>query len=134
MKKTGFVWFMIVITVLGTLIGIVSTIAEYTGSTAISYTGDPTLGIIGTILNIITFVISIIYVLKLNKMATDSIKWTNITFISYIVVLVFSIIGIAINTGDLSAGIISNAPMLVIEVVLWILFYKHLKKVMLRAV
>lgn len=134
MKKTGFVWFMIVITFLGTLIGIVSTLAEYTGSTTISYTGDPTLGVIGTILNIITIVISIIYVLKLTKMATDSIRWTNITFISYIVVILFSIIGITINTGDINAGIAINLPTLILEVVLWILFYKHLKKIMVNAV
>ena len=134
MKKTGFVWFMIILTIIGTLLGILSTIAEYTGSTPISYTGDPTLGIIGIILNVITFIISIVYVVKLYKMTPDSIKWTNITFISYIIVLLFSIIGIAINTGDISTGIISNLPVLVIEVALWVLFYKHLRKIMVRPV
>ena len=67
-------------------------------------------------------------------MTPDSIKWTNITFISYIIVLLFSIIGIAINTGDISTGIISNLPVLVIEVALWVLFYKHLRKIMVRPV
>ena len=129
MKRTGFVWFMIVITAFGVILGVLSTIAEYTGlEGATSYTGNPILGVVGTILNVISFVISIIYISKLYKMALDSIKWTNITFISYVVVVAFSLIGIAINTGDLVAGIISNVPILIIEIVLWILFYLHLKK------
>ncbi len=130
MKKTGFVWFMMVITVLGVVLGIFTTIAEYTGISPLTYTGNSTLGIIGTILNVISFIVSIIFVVKLNKMSFDSIKWTDLTFGLYVLIVLYSIIGIALNTGSFVAAIVSNLFILVVEIVLWILFHRHLKKVM----
>ncbi len=121
-------FFIIASITFGTLIGIISTINEYAELAPTSYVGDPILGLIGTILDIIVFSISIIYVMKLFKMSADSVKWTNITFISSIVLILFSIIGIFINTGNFTASLVDNIPTLIVVIIFWVLFLKHLKK------
>jgi predicted DNA-binding transcriptional regulator len=133
MKKTGFVWFILVIGTADLLFGLFLLISQFTGSSGIQYTGNTMLGILGTLLEIIGFVISAIYIYKLYQMRTDIIKWTNISFGYSVFVLVFSSVGIVINTGNLVAAVISNLFTVIIMAVLWGLFCRHLKKLMSKS-
>lgn len=119
MKKTGFIWFILVIGVLNLILGIASFFAPGVLASAFSSGKE----IFNTIISVISIVIWAIYLCKLFTMKGDLIKWTNITFGFDIIAIVLSVF---INGGTTIVFYLFSA---IIWIVLWVLTYKHLKKI-----
>ena len=134
MKKTGFVWFVIIIGTLNFLFVLFLLFNELTGVNEIQFMGSTTLKVFGVAINVVGLAISAIYIYKLCKMKSDALKWTNISFGYSVFTLIFSSFSIATSTGKLISAISSNSLSIIVIIVLWVLFYRHLKKIMLKSV
>ncbi len=128
MKKTGFVWFMLVVAVINVVLAILSLTITVPGT---EYAGNAALGYLGTLIGVVGIIISVIFIYKLFKMTNDILKWTNTTFGYDVFSMIFSSVVVYINSNGTNptTAIISNVIVLIIILVIWSLFNKHLKKI-----
>jgi len=112
MKKSGFVWFVIIVEVLS----IVITVISVGGAIGLGSLKNVS-GMTEAVFALIDVILAIIYTVKLFKMKGNLLLWTNIVFsfdLLTAIVLYF-----------LYGSIDFLQP---IWIIVWILFYRHLKK------
>lgn len=85
------------------------------------------LDIIDTLINVSTFVVSVVYIYKLFKMRGNLLKWTNYAFGLDALSVIFPIIIIPMAWP-------LYMMVLLLEIVVWFFFYKHLKKLSIGSV
>ncbi len=135
-NKTTFVWIIIGLVIINSLFLLHAIISQIFN--IFKYDGSLTLLYIGVILNIILLITSIYYLIKLYKVKKELFYWTNIVFGLDLIILVFGLIGTFVNLSNQQfaeskliafalSSIFFGIP-IIIEVLLWIFFYKHLKK------
>ena len=129
MKKSAFIWIVLVVGIIDLLIELGALITRLSGAFGYAYLGNNILGDVGLIVSLAGIVVSIIYLYKLYLLKADILKWTNITFGYSIFTLVFSSIGILINSGSILGAIFANIFSFIITIVIWVFFYRHLKKI-----
>jgi hypothetical protein len=128
MKKTRFVWAII-------FLFSVSDLFECLTSYAVlvlghSYYSNTTLSAMAAVQLNLDIVLSSILVYKLLYLRPDALWWANIAFGFSTLRLLFSMAADAtLNTGTLMA----NAIEVVIVVLIWQLFYNHLKRILSRS-
>lgn len=137
-KRTTFLWIIFILLILNTLVLIGVLFGQL--SNLVGYSGSPVLLYIGIALNLIYLVLSIIYLIKLYNVKKDLLKWTNILFGFNMIILIFGLVGTLINLSNIlqieettklivtTSAIIFFGFEVIIVVLIWIFFYRHLKK------
>jgi len=118
MKKTGFVWFIIIIGALNSLLGmfvvypsIIEAVSEKTSL----------LIVLNLIVSIISIATWLIYLYELLFMKYGALRWTNIAFGFDIFTIIFAIVTTSVFVEfELIVG--------VAWIILWIFTYRHLNK------
>ncbi len=134
MKKTGFIWVVIVVLSLYFLVTIISVASRLINPSSILLLpgSSTTLFIIGLFISILAVVITGIFTYKLYKMSTDVIKWAKIAFgysvLSSLLEFVFTYIN-RINIPNFTVVIIFGVIITIVTIIIWIIFINHLKKV-----
>lgn len=124
-KKTTYIWVLIILEILNIPFVLMALFDK-------SYTGNPILGYIGVGLNILGLIISLVWLHRLFLLKKDLIKWTNISFGFGILVLLFSSVSIYINSGDVAAAATVNLLIIIVSIVIWVTFIKHIHKSVLN--
>lgn len=122
-KKTAFVWIIIILLVIDLISTYVAVIGDGLGLYK-SVGSD----LFGKILKIISGIISIVYLIKLFRfrLSDDLLKWTNIAFGYGVLITLYSLFSIGITS--VSTEVINSILSLILTVVVWTFFYRHLKK------
>ena len=121
MKKDSSIWIIFVLVVLS----IITDIFAIIGFTVISILG--TLQIVTLVFFILDAVISLIYLYKLFIFKRDIVLWTDIIFGFTSLEVIYSIVIKIINNSEY---VLFTTVELIIIIAIWILFRKHLKKIM----
>ncbi len=125
MKKTGFVWFILIVGMLNFVLGFVSMLGS------ISTWFSSTVTTVDTLFGVVSLIIWAIYLYKLFVMKNDIVKWTNITFGFDVFMIAFSTFLLEKITQDI---VIFNLMISMIWIILWLLAYSHLKKIASKVV
>lgn len=120
-KKTIYIWVLIVLEIINIPIILLSLFADL-------YIGNPTLGKIGMLLNMIALIITLIWLHRAFLLKKDLIRWTNINFGFGILLLLFSSLSIYLNTGNIESALLGNVILMIITLIIWITFVMHIKK------
>lgn len=118
MKKTGFVWFVIIVGSINTLLMLFGLLMQSNES------------VINIVVSVITVLISLVYLYKLFLMKSNLRVWTNIFFGLNIFASIFSVVSIYISSGGINptSALISNGIVVAAVILIWVLFYKHIVK------
>lgn len=118
-KRTIFIWIIII------LLGL-SVLAEAYGL----FLTDATMLVYG--MSLVTIITYSILAIKLYKLAKDSIKWTHIVFVWTAIGMIYNLLVVIIpnDKGPLLATLLTNITFWGLFVLIWVLFTKHLKKVL----
>lgn len=88
--------------------------------------------IFGIIINVITIIVSGLFVAKLYKMSADSIKWSKIAFTVSVVTSLIEFAFTYMNSARIehfTATITSEIVVTIITIIIWLAFINHLRKV-----
>jgi hypothetical protein len=121
--KTAFIWVFIIIDVVDIIFNFLALFAG-------PYKSYGILGYVGYLLGIVSLIISVIWLYQAFLLKKNLIKWTNISFGMSIFILFFEML-VFPYSGDPSGAqlaMLSNLFVIVVCIIVWILFVKHIKK------
>ena len=126
MKKTIYIWVIIVLISISVLTELLS-IAGLTVTGLSSYYGSNViLNYIAVISLVLDIIISLVFLYNLVTLKKDVLLWTNIAFGYTVLRLLFAIFADVVS---IKGTALANSIEIVIILVIWSLFYKHLKKI-----
>lgn len=127
MKKTVYVWIIIVLfslSLIGELLALVGTMFS---GLSLYYGNLIILNYIAVIALALDIIVSLVFVYNLFSLKKSALSWTNIAFGYAVLRLLFAIFADIVITKGTA---LINSIEIIIILIVWSLFYKHLKKIL----
>ncbi|MCX5696667.1 MAG: hypothetical protein NTU54_01630 [Candidatus Omnitrophica bacterium] len=127
MKKTIYVWLIIVFFILSVAIELLALTSLPLRGLRSYYGNHAVLNIIAVVLLLLDIAISLFYLYKLFLLKKDVVLWTDIILGYAVLRGIFTIIADVISSKGTA---VANSIEIIIILIIWKLFRKHLKKIL----